>query len=87
MSWCQGKSVAEAVRVISVTEVTYWRQHQSSSCRPWPRCQLRNPTHCRAADGLGHKTLQMVKRYVHLSESHLKELVERVNDKILPAQL
>ncbi|MCA3640437.1 MAG: site-specific integrase, partial [Methylobacterium sp.] len=39
------------------------------------------------ADVLGHKTLQMVKRYAHLSESHVKELVERVNDKILPAQL
>ena len=39
------------------------------------------------AEVLGHKTLQMVKRYAHLSESHVKELVERVNDKILPAQL
>jgi site-specific recombinase XerD len=39
------------------------------------------------ADVLGHKTLQMVKRYAHLSESHVKELVERVNDKILPVQL
>lgn len=39
------------------------------------------------ADVLGHKTLQMVKRYAHLSESHVKELVERVNDKILPARL
>jgi hypothetical protein len=29
----------------------------------------------------------MVKRYAHLSESHVKELVERVNDKILPAEL
>jgi hypothetical protein len=34
-----------------------------------------------------HRAVQMVKRYVYLSESHLKELVERVNDKILPAQL
>jgi integrase len=39
------------------------------------------------AEVLGHKTLQMVKRYAHLSESHVKDLVERVNDKILPAQL
>lgn len=39
------------------------------------------------AEVLGHKTLQMVKRYAHLSESHVKDLVERVNDKILPNQL
>lgn len=39
------------------------------------------------AEVLGHKTLQMVKRYAHLSESHVKDLVERVNDKILPSQL
>lgn len=39
------------------------------------------------AEVLGHKTLQMVKRYAHLSESHVKDLVERVNDKILPASL
>jgi len=39
------------------------------------------------AEVLGHKTLQMVKRYAPLSESHVKDLVERVNDKILPSQL
>lgn len=39
------------------------------------------------AEVLGHKTLQMVKRYAHLSESHVKDLVERVNNKILPSQL
>ena len=28
------------------------------------------------AEVLGHKTLQMVKRYSHLSESHVRGLVE-----------
>ena len=31
---------------------------------------------------LGHKTLQMVKRYSHLSEDHTKDIVEKMNKKI-----
>jgi integrase len=34
------------------------------------------------AEVLGHKTLQMVKRYSHLSESHARGLVERMNVRI-----
>lgn len=34
------------------------------------------------ADVLGHKTLQMVKRYAHLSEAHTSKVVERMNEKI-----
>ncbi len=34
------------------------------------------------AEILGHKTMQMVKRYAHLAESHTAEVVERVNRKI-----
>jgi integrase len=34
------------------------------------------------AEVLGHKTLQMVKRYAHLSESHTLGVVERMNKKI-----
>ena len=34
------------------------------------------------AEVLGHKTLQMVKRYAHLSESHTSSVVERMNNKI-----
>lgn len=36
------------------------------------------------ADVLGHKTLQMVKRYAHLSEQHVAGVVERMTDKIFP---
>jgi integrase len=36
------------------------------------------------AEVLGHRTLQMVRRYAHLSQSHVKDLVERVNQRILP---
>ncbi len=31
---------------------------------------------------LGHKTLDMVKRYAHLSEQHTLSVVERMNQKI-----
>jgi integrase len=34
------------------------------------------------AETLGHKTLQMVKRYSHLSEAHTAGVVERMNAKI-----
>ncbi|WP_169546455.1 tyrosine-type recombinase/integrase [Sneathiella aquimaris] len=34
------------------------------------------------AEVLGHKTLQMVKRYAHLSESHVKGLVTDLNKKL-----
>lgn len=34
------------------------------------------------AEVLGHKTLQMVKRYSHLAESHTAGVVERMNQKI-----
>lgn len=34
------------------------------------------------ADMLGHKTLQMVKRYSHLSADHKKGLAEELNDKM-----
>tara|TARA_Y100000780_G_scaffold191058_1_gene178919 strand:- start:11845 stop:12960 length:1116 start_codon:yes stop_codon:yes gene_type:complete len=34
------------------------------------------------AEVLGHKTLQMVKRYSHLSEDHTRSVVEKMNSKI-----
>ncbi len=34
------------------------------------------------ADVLGHKTLQMVKRYAHLSEAHTSSVVTSMNEKI-----
>lgn len=38
------------------------------------------------AEVLGHKTLQMVKRYAHLSEAHTKEVVAAMNAKIFGAR-
>jgi integrase len=36
------------------------------------------------AEVLGHKTLQMVKRYAHLSEAHTAGVVARMNAAMLP---
>ena len=32
---------------------------------------------------LGHKTLQMVKRYSHFADQYTAEVLERMNDKLL----
>jgi integrase len=34
---------------------------------------------------LGHKTLAMVKRYAHLSDEHVAQVVARLNESIFPA--
>ena len=31
------------------------------------------------AEVLGHKTLQMVKRYAHMTEAHTSEVVQKMN--------
>ena len=38
------------------------------------------------AEVLGHKTLQMVKRYAHLSEGHTARVVASMNDKIFGSE-
>jgi len=39
------------------------------------------------AEVLGHKTLQMVKRYAHLSDGHTSQVVASMNEKIFKGQL
>jgi len=34
------------------------------------------------AEILGHKTLQMVKRYAHMCETHTSKVIERMNAKM-----
>lgn len=34
------------------------------------------------AEILGHQTLQMVKRYSHLADSHTSEVVAKMNEKV-----
>lgn len=43
---------------------------------------MNGATMAEIAEVLGHKTLQMVKRYAHLSEAHTAKVVARMNEKI-----
>jgi integrase len=43
---------------------------------------MNGATTAEIAEVLGHKTLQMVKRYAHLSDQHISDVVGRMNGKI-----
>jgi len=43
---------------------------------------MNGATMAEIAEVLGHKTLQMVKRYAHLSEAHTASVVSKMNEKI-----
>lgn len=43
---------------------------------------MNGATLAQIAEVLGHKTLQMVKRYAHLSEAHASQIVEEMNQKL-----
>lgn len=48
---------------------------------------MNNASLAEIAEILGHKTLQMVKRYAHLSEAHTSKVVARMNEKIFGTSL
>jgi len=33
-------------------------------------------------EALGHKTLEMVKKYAHLTEEHTRNVVQKINEKM-----
>ena len=47
---------------------------------------MNNATLIDIAEVLGHKTLAMVKRYAHLSDSHTAQVIARMNSTIFPPQ-
>jgi len=55
-------------------------RHSAASCLAMNGASLAEIAHL-----LGHKTLQMVKRYAHLSEAHTKTVVERMNVQMFPS--
>lgn len=65
-------------------EITDFRfhdlRHSAASCLAMNGASL-----AEIAEILGHKTLQMVKRYAHLSAAHTSEVVTRMNKKIFGA--
>lgn len=44
-------------------------------------------TPSKIAEVLGHRTLQMVKRYAHISEKHTGSIVEKMNQMFLSKSL
>lgn len=45
---------------------------------------MNGATSAELSEVLGHKSASMVKRYAHLSESHTRQVVRRMNDKLFP---
>ncbi len=62
-------------------EITDFRWHDlRHSCASY--LAMNGASLAEIAEILGHKTLQMVKRYAHLSDSHTSKVVARMNEKI-----
>ena len=62
-------------------EITNFRFHDlRHTCSSY--LAMNGATLAEIAEVLGHKTLQMVKRYAHLSESHTASVVEKMNKKV-----
>jgi integrase len=65
-------------------EITDFRWHDlRHSCASY--LAMNGASLAEIAEILGHKTLQMVKRYAHLSEAHTSKVVARMNEKIFGA--
>ncbi|HAU1183354.1 TPA: site-specific integrase [Legionella pneumophila] len=61
--------------------ITDFRWHDlRHSCASY--LAMNNASLAEIAEILGHKTLQMVKRYAHLSDAHTSKVVARMNEKI-----
>ena len=62
-------------------EITDFRWHDlRHSCASY--LAMNGASLAEIAEILGHKTLQMVKRYAHLSDTHTSKVVARMNEKI-----
>ena len=66
---------------LNKSEIEDFRFHDLRHCAA-SYLAMNGATLTEIAEVLGHKTLQMVKRYTHLSESHTARVVESMNNKI-----
>lgn len=66
---------------VSATKLEDFRFHDLRHCTA-SYLAMNGATTAEIAEVLGHKTLQMVKRYAHLSDQHTAEVVKRMSDKI-----
>lgn len=82
----QGKSKPMSIReawdnAIDAAKIEDFRFHDlRHSCASY--LAMNGATLAEIAEVLGHKTLQMVKRYAHLSDLHVSSVVEKMNEKI-----
>ncbi len=68
----------QALRRAAIKNYTWHdNRHSCASYLLMAQCSL-----AEIAEVLGHKTLAMVKRYAHLSETHTAQVVERMNQQI-----
>lgn len=68
----------EAVKVAGIEDLRFHDlRHSAASYLAMNGASL-----AEIAEVLGHKTLQMVKRYSHLSEAHTADVVSRMNERI-----
>jgi integrase len=68
----------QALKAASITEFRFHDLRHSTGSY----LAMNSATMIEIAEVLGHRTLQMVKRYSHLSESHTANVVESMNQKI-----
>ena len=72
------KAYAGALRSAGITEFTW---HDLRHCTA-SYLAMNGASLAEIAEILGHKTLQMVKRYAHLSDGHVSSVIESMNAKI-----
>jgi integrase len=71
-------------RALTEAGIENFRFHDlRHSCASYLAMMGATPTDIAAV--LGHKTLAMVKRYAHLSDEHVSQVVARMNESIFPA--
>ena len=72
------KAFASALRV---AEITDFKWHDLRHCTA-SYLAMNGASLAEIAEVLGHKTLSMVKRYAHLSDGHVSNVVASMNAKI-----
>ena len=70
------------VKVLSAAQVKDFRFHDLRHTAAF-NLAMNRASLMEISEILGHKTLLVVKRYVHLTESHTSEIVEIMNKKML----
>ncbi len=66
---------------LKLAEITDFHWHDLRHCTA-SYLAMNGASLAEIAEVLGHKTLQMVKRYAHLSDGHVSSVVESMNEKV-----